>query len=148
MTLYDKVIWLAIAALGIALLVAYRATGLEFPPEPKVYKPAKGVTQGSGAAALLEPVAPKGGAIPPAPITNLWVGWNWTPTDGHPQSNVVFLVRMGTGYDILPSYGWPVIVKTADKKASVPVDRTIKAAWFTVTASNIVTHEESSFATK
>lgn len=77
--------------------------------------------------------------VPPKTATIAW--------DYGDQRDIVFLVRECKTNDFArPAYSWPVVLVTANKHATLPVDTSVMCCWWTVTASNTVNGLESDFA--
>ena len=132
-----------IPVLRVGRLIVGTNTFPELPTIPPVTKPAskfKPVTQGAGAAMLIN----KRAAVVSA--QRLWLAWDYTED----KANVVFNVRQcKTNTFAVPSKAWPVVatVPTLNWGPFTP-DKTCRACWFTVTASNTATRLESGFSTR
>lgn len=133
----EIILWIALLALIVVGLALYAET----PPLPKkAYRPARGVTQGAGAALLIAPRL----VAPPA-RTNVGIAWNYHTND----PAIVFNVRsVKTNTYVNPSLSWPVVAVVTGWTYFTQIDKTAKCCWFQVTATNRENGLESGFATK
>lgn len=131
----EFVLWLL-----LLVIVAFALYSIAQPLPPKVYRPARGVTQGAGAALLL---APK--LVSPPGRTNLGIAWRYHTND----PAIVFNVRsVKTNTFVNPSLSWPVVAVVTTWQYWTPIDKRATCCWFSVTATNIQNGLESEFATR
>lgn len=124
----------------LLVIIAFALYSIAQPLPPKVYRPARGVTQGSGAALLLAP------RLVSAPArTNLGIAWRYHTND----PVIVFNVRsVKTNTYANPSLSWPVVAVVTGWEYWSPIDKRTTCCWFTVTATNTQNGLESAFATR
>ena len=131
MTRFDKIFWLLLLALGLALFaLVYDTSAAPVPKKPKTFKHAE-VTQGLGAAALIAPAA-----VPVLPKQAI-LTWNWHESGYNYWTNVVFNVYARTSL----TDTWQHIDTTAHTNWPFVMDQ--PWMFYTVTASNVMTEMEN-----
>lgn len=132
----ETVLWIL-----LLVIVAFALYSIAQPPMPgKVYRSARGVTQGAGASLLLAP------RLVSAPArTNLGIAWRYHTND----PAIVFNVRsVKTNTYANPSLSWLVVAVVTNWEYWTPIDKRATCVWFSVTATNIQNGLESAFATR